>query len=289
MKSWILTRLSTTSQEILKLSMKKIFLILTLFAHCAFAQSIIKKIEIFDRGNNIDVMFFSNSIFTSSPQEFNIQDEKIILLKNSQSSQKIKKEFSSSILKSIEIFSKNKDIYIIPKSKLPFKVQASKSKDAYTLRIRFVPIKTIDNISSIIEKSPSIKPQSLNIAQPSNMGIKDYQYWLVLIVMIMLILIMLFVRKKFSPINNKTFFNAKSSKLEILSSKNIDANNKILTIGNEKYEYIILLGNKQNILIDKISLDHSSSLTKESPNPSKNKLKQNKIASDNFWAYLKQK
>lgn len=289
MKSWILTLLSTTLQEILKLSMKKIFLILTLFTHCVFAQSLIKKIEIFDRGNNIDVMFFSNSIFTSSPQEFNIQDEKIILLKNSKSDQKIKKEFSSSILKSIEIFSKNKDIYIIPKSKLPFKIQASRSKDGYTLRIRFIPIESIDNISSIIEKSPSIKPQSLNITQPSSVGIKDYQYWLVLIIMIMLILIMLFVRKKFSPIGNKTFFNTKGSKLEILSSRNIDANNKILTIGNEKYEYIILLGNKQTILIDKISLEHPSSLTEENANHSKNKLKQRKINSDNFWAYLKQK
>lgn len=265
--------------------MKKIFLILTLFAHCIFAQSLIKKIEIFDRGNNIDVMFFSNSIFTSSPQEFNIQDEKIILLKNSKSSQKIKKEFSSSVLKSIEIFSKNKDIYIIPKSKLPFKIQASKSKDGYTLRIRFTTLESIDNISSIIEKSPSIKPQPLNIAQPSNIGIKDYQYWLVLIVMVILILIMLFVRKKFSPLSNKTLFNAKGSKLEILSSKIIDTNNKILTIGNEKYEYVILLGNKQNILIDKISLD----TTKENANPSKNQLKQRKMNSDNFWAYLKQK
>lgn len=289
MKSWILTRLSTISQEILKLSMKKIFLILTLVAHCVFAQSIIKKIEIFDRGNNIDVMFFSNSIFTASPQEFNIQDEKIILLKNTKSNQKIKKEFPSSVLKSLEIFSKNNDIYIIPKSKLPFKIQASKSKDGYTLRIRFAPIDSIDNISSIIEKSPSIKPQSLNLTQPSNTGIKDYQYWLVLIVMIILILIMLFVRKKFSPINNKTLFNAKSSKLEILSSKNIDANNKILIIGNEKYEYIILLGSKQNILIDKISLEHSPSSTKENANSSKNKLKKSKMPNDSFWAYLKQK
>lgn len=269
--------------------MKKIFLILTLFAHCIFAQSLIKKIEIFDRGNNIDVMFFSNSIFTSSPQEFNIQGEKIILLKNSESSQKIQKEFSSSILKSLEIFSKNKDIYIIPKSKLPFKIQASKSKDGSTLRIRFTSEQSIDNISSIIKTSPSIKPQSLDIDKPSSRGIQDYQYWLVLVIMIILILIMLFVRKKFSPINNKVLSSTKGSKLEILASKNIDTNNKILLLGNEKYEYIILLGNKQNILIDKISLNDSSSLTKENINPSKNKLKQSKIVSDNFWAYLKQK
>lgn len=275
--------------------MKKIFLALTLLIHCAFAQSFIKKIEVFDRGNSIDVMFFSNSIFTSSPQEFNIEGEKIIVLKNITTKQKIQKKFTSSALKSLQIFSNNQDIYIIPKSKLPFEIQASKSKDGSTLRIRFSSTESIDNIASMIQKSPSIKPQSFKpqsfnsqsptIGKPSSTGIADYQYWLVLIVMIILIVIMLFVRKKFSPTHNKMFLSTKECKLEILASKNIDANNKILLIGNQKYEYIILLGNKQNILIDKINLDDPSS-SKQNGNPAKNKPK-SKIVSDNFWAYLK--
>ncbi|PAF54078.1 hypothetical protein BKH42_02370 [Helicobacter sp. 13S00482-2] len=270
--------------------MKKILIILTIFCSYLFSEATIKKIEIFDRNNSIDVIFFSDMIFTSPPQEFNIQNEKIILLKNTKTEQKIQKKFPSSILDSLEVFSKNKDLYIIPKSKLSFKITASKSKDSYTLRLRFTPKKSIDNIQSIIKSPLSVKPASINRGISSdtpNLGVQDYQYWLVLAIMVALILVMLFVRRKLSlNKDKKTIFEMKNSKLQILATKNIDTNNKLLLIGGEKYEYLILLGNKQNILIDKIHVE-SPEFIKEIKHTGKTKMNQKRIIDDKIWTSLK--
>ncbi|MDO7252608.1 hypothetical protein [Helicobacter cappadocius] len=272
--------------------MKKIFIVFIIFFHSLFAQAMIKKIEVFDRGNSIDVMFFSNMQFTSSPQEFNIQNEKIILLKNATTKQKLQRNFASSVLTSLEIFSKNKDIYIVPKSKIPFEINASKSKDGYTLRLRFLFKKSIDNVNSIIKTPSSIKPDLFKSETSSNstsLGMQDYQYWLVLGFMVALILIMFFVRKKIRSSTNKTIFEIKNSKLQILATKNIDANNRLLLLGGEKYQYLILLGNKQNILIDKINIDNSSEFIKEMKNASEAKGNKKRMIDDKIWTSLSKK
>lgn len=254
--------------------MKKIFLIFPILF--AIAQSAtIKDIEIFDRKENLDLLLLSDGIFSTNPEILKMQNEKIITLKNTSIDQKWQKHLSSSILNSIEVFSKNKNLYIVPKSEKKITIQAAKSKDGYTLRLRFIPEQSIDHIDSLINKTPEIKSKPIATFKKNSVLEEDYQYWAVLGIMGLLIIVLVFVRKKINLDNpwKKNKLDHHTS-LQILSAKNIDTNNKIILIQSQNYRYILLLGNKQNLLIDKIVLDGQEN--------------KSRIIDDDFWASLKQ-
>ncbi|PAF45137.1 hypothetical protein [Helicobacter sp. 11S02596-1] len=255
--------------------LQRLFLILAIAL--SIAQSIeIKDIQTFDRKGHLDLLLLSDGIFSSHPKILTIQNEKIIALKNLSISEKWQKKFSSSVLQSIEIFSKNDNLYIVPKSNKPFKIQASKSKDGYTLRFRFTPEESTSHINALLNKTPQIKSQPITLPQHNFLLDEDYPYWIVLGIMGFLIVVLVLVRKKFSSENpwRKNKLDQYTS-LQILSTKTIDTHNKIILIQSQNYRYIVLLSNKQNLLIDKIDLDSQEN--------------KKTIIDDDFWASLKQK
>ncbi|PAF41478.1 hypothetical protein [Helicobacter sp. 11S03491-1] len=241
--------------------MKKILWMLIISVLLA-QGAIIKKIEVFNRKDGVDLLLFSDKKFSSNPQEFKIEGNKIIVLKDTYLKQKWEKKINSSLLESLEIFSNKKDIYIIPKSSKSFKIQAAKSRDGYTLRLRFLPIQTIDNVKSLITQPTLIKSSPINLSKNSSPIPQDYQYWIVLAVMAILILVLLILRKKINPNTLKKTTLIPTSSLHILSTKNIDNHNKLVLFQIKNYGYILLLNNKQNLLVGEINLETTGERTK---------------------------
>ncbi|PAF51247.1 hypothetical protein [Helicobacter sp. 13S00477-4] len=237
--------------------MRKILLLL--ISSIFIAQSaVLKNIEVFKQDKNLDVLLLLDETFDSRVQFFLLDNQKIIVFKNISFGEKWEKTFKSSVLNSINIFSKNDNLYLVPKGNDGFEIQAAKSKNGKILRVRFLPQDSIDHINVLMHRVPEVKLTQA-AKDSKKYFIKDnYQYWLVLGVMAFLIIMLLIVRKKF---NLKYFDNHKSNvnDFQIISSKNIDSNNKIVLLQKQNYQYILLLGNRQNIMIDKISLDNVES------------------------------
>lgn len=247
--------------------MKKI---LSLLAFClTFLGAIeIDNIKISKDKDNLNLFLHSTKSFTQNPKKFNFDNKEILLLKNTTYPQKYKKTFQNFFMDSIEVFTNSNNTYIVPSSNTPFEIKAFLSKDTHTIKVTFYKIQNTDNLNSLMNKQTELKPSNIELYDNSSAP-KDYQYWLILGFMIILIVILFLIKKRFVP--NFQIKSNKTTGFKILSSMNIDPSNKIVILQTQEYNYILLIGNKDSVVIDKI------------------KITQNNDLDNDFWTLLKQK
>ncbi|PAF46847.1 hypothetical protein BKH46_06430 [Helicobacter sp. 12S02634-8] len=272
--------------------MKKLLLLLTLTFSIALSDTI-TSIQVFKQPKSLDILLFSDTPITSVPQSLVLEGQKILLLQNTTfkaPKQKWQQNFANAPIESLEIFSQNGNLYIIPKSKIAPNIQAAQSKDGATLRLHFA-FAPPSRLTTLLHKTPSLQKAPIDPAlttptptisdttpklsdtTPTNTApspISDYRYGLILGIMVLLIGVLLFVRKKLRMPLGST---QSAHYPRILFSKPLDTHNKIILLQYQNNGYIILLGQKQNLLLDKFTLPENATNATS--------------VSDDFWASLK--
>ncbi|TLD80563.1 hypothetical protein LS68_007455 [Helicobacter sp. MIT 05-5293] len=198
------------------------------------------------------------NFFLSEVQIFNIQDNLYILGIGDPQTIKVTMRKSS----------KGDMIKIIfhattpPKSQLDLLVDKSLNEPliAPTLESVNPPIPTHQNpTDSVISNTQNPQLQT-TLPLKNDLGIDTWRYIAVLGVMALLVLVLWIVKKYI--VSKKNFpgylgkFNTKKehfdpTKVDIVSQKNIDSKNRILTIESNGYRYLLLIGMNSTTLIDR--------------------------------------
>lgn len=256
---------------------KKIFFLPFVFAYFCLANPIqtisIKKVEVSHQDGSTHLILLLNGIFSSNLKKFVFDGNQVILLKNTILDNQAQKNLSKLLLPAyLGIFSKNKNTYIVlnpNNSKTILNTKALKSIDGYILKLIFTHQEKIDNLSALLHRPSELKSTPI---EPYNqtIGVQSYQYWSVLGVIAFLIIVLIIIKKKLNSSNLiKRKFQNSSLPIQIKFCEKINANNQIILLQIQNIRYVLLIGEKQSLLLDKIDLDLESKVqvqTIASPN-----------------------
>ena len=223
--------------------------------------------NIYDRTDRADVMItfdtpydgtikqsISNSIITIKLTDANIESVKT-------------KKLSSKFLHSISITPMSGYIQIVAAVAPSVELQASKTSDAYGLRLRFhINTPTAASSSQTKAATPSSNPLA-NLPTKEDSGMSQ-SYYIVVAILIIGIVILFYLKRKITPKDikaNKWSFNSstqnntqmqQSPKLEenvsIRFQKNIDKSSSVVMLDFGEQSYLVLMGSN-NILLDKFT------------------------------------
>lgn len=241
-----------------------LILILPLFLNA----SKILSYNIYDRTDRADVMITFDTPYNGKIRQSSSNSKIIIKLDDAFiESSKIKK-LSSSYLSSITITPMTTLTQIVATVPDNIKLKASKTADAYGLRLRFIK-KTTSKIDK--EKIASKSPSLSSLPTKKNENISS-SYYIVITVLILGIIILFVVNKKIAlkmgdkktnpwlfKENNKTesnnekeLTNEKGNNVSIKFQKNLNSDNSVVMLEFGNQSYLVLMGNS-NILLDKFT------------------------------------
>ena len=235
--------------------MKKIFFLL--FIPLALFASKILSYNVYDRSDRVDVMFTFDTPYDGVISQ-QTQNSKIIIKLDDATieSQKIKK-LSSQYLTQLTITPVTNYTQIVAYVPADVQLQASKTADAYGLRLRF------NKAAPALQAAGTTATSSL----PTK---KDIQistgYYIVIAVLLASLVFVYYLKRKITnatnakknpgmikPARKSWLFNPKDENQEdvnIRFSKQIDQVNRVIMVDYGNLSYLILAGN-DNILLDK--------------------------------------
>ncbi len=259
------------------------FLAFLLLSTLTLFGSNILSYNIYDRTDRVDVMLtfdvpYHGKILKSKA------DRKIILKLYDAKIESTKiKHLSSRFLKTLTINPMEGFTQIVasvPTNDIVLK--ASKTADAYGLRLRFVKKSTLDNVAQI--KRQAIQANEQNEKIFPNLPTKQDQnissnYYTVIIILILAIVVMLVIKNKMNktqssathPSSSWLFKNStpKAPKVAIKENapkstpskadngvtirfqKQLDERNSVVMIDFQEFSYLLLIGQSNNILLDR--------------------------------------
>ena len=209
------------------------FIIILLFIVSGYANNIIN-VSYFPNNSKIDILFSLDTPFKGKVEKISNNDYKIDNIFINRIEQK---KFKNGLNLVISPLDKNSvEFKINYKSSL--KIKASLTAKGYGLRIR------------IYGFTEQIKTPDLS-TQPVQTG-ADFNYinYLILIFILIILIIILFIVKK--KMQQKLPTKLQNDGYKILYQKMIDPKNRILMIELFNKRYLLLLGDKNNILLDKM-------------------------------------
>jgi len=230
--------------------------------------------NIYDRTDRADVMITFDTPYNGVIKQ-NTSSSKIIIKLSGASIESSKfKKSSSKFLHSINIIPNLKQTNIIASVPLNTKLVASKTSDAYGLRLRFVKATPISK--NRVERIGTKENNSLSALPTKKNSDMSTSYYIVVTILIIGILI-LFIIKKRLLIKNSSSTNANSNtwlfkgneqtqpqvtqtsqtepnnnQISIRFQKAIDNENSVVMLDFADQGYLVLMG-KSNILLDKFS------------------------------------
>ncbi|MDF1875868.1 hypothetical protein JHD48_08985 [Sulfurimonas sp. SAG-AH-194-I05] len=221
--------------------------------------------NVYDRTDRVDVMITFDTPFEGKIKQSTTSTKIIIKLEGASIEAKKVKELSSRFLTSIHILPSLKYTKIIATVPPSIQLKASKTSDAYGLRLRFSTKKTSVVEQSRISKANNVNnyqtTSSLPTKQPDDMSTS---YYLVIAVLLLGIFILFAVKTKMPQVGQKQ--KAKSwlfktdkevhshtdSDVSIRFQKNINSQNSVLMLDFGAQSYLVLMGDN-NILLDKFT------------------------------------
>jgi len=259
--------------------MKKSIFFLLLFLPLGLLASKILSYNIYDRTDRADVMLTFDTPYNGVIRQHKSDSKIIIKLEGASiESPKIKK-VSSQYLRSLTITplkNKTQIIAIVPKN---VKLVASKTADAYGLRLRFIDKNSYKKNTQTTSNTSNSFASTLPTKKSDDLS---KSYYIVIAILVIGIGILLYIRKKLPAANNKKSTKdawlfqpntqekntptAKQSHQESLNSnqvtirfqKAIDEHNSVVMIDFGNQSYLVLMGNG-NILLDKFIDDKPTS------------------------------
>jgi len=224
--------------------------------------------NIYDRSDRVDVMITFDTPYTGVIKQ-NISNSRItIKLQDASIESSKSKQISSNFLHSLTITPMSGYTQIIASLPSSVKLKASKTSDAYGLRLRF---------SNKTTTKKQKNTNSLSALPTKKSDGMEKSYYIVSVILIVGILILLFIKKKVTPIkgqkkqtswlfkesDNTQQASSKepipnqnnsqiNSNVSIRFQKNINNENSVVMLDFMDQSYLVLMG-KSNILLDKFT------------------------------------
>lgn len=241
--------------------MIRFFLLLLPFA---LSASTILSYNIYDRTDRVDVMITFDTPYTGVIKQSVSAQNIILKLEDATIESSKTKKLASNFLNAVSITPMAGYTQIVASVPPSVELQASKTSDAYGLRLRFknIPNQTTQAAKQTQQES-SINPlSSLPTKQDGNMS---QSYYIVITILVLGILILFYIKRKVmpKPTENSWLFksNAKqnapsaaSNEVSIRFQKNIDNENSVVMLDFGKQSYFVLMG-RNNILLDTFTDD----------------------------------
>lgn len=246
------------------------YLLLLLLPFSLFASKILSY-NIYERSDHADVMITFDTPYSGTIKQSKSKNRIIIKLENADiESTKIKK-VNSKYLHTLTITPLKNFTQIVASTSSDVKFIASKTSDAYGLRLRFTDKKAQNSSKQVLSNTEP----NLSMLPTKKDGEMTSSYYIVVAILVIGILILLVVKKKMvqSPVPKKKeswLFNAAQEQLqkkevqtpsktetELISirfQKAIDSTNSVVMLDFGKESYLVLMG-KSNILLEKFR-DH---------------------------------
>jgi len=233
--------------------------------------------NIYDRTDRVDVMITFDTPYDGQiKQSVNNSSISIKLQDASIESAKLK-QLSSKFIRSLSITPMSGFTKIVVSVSPSVKLTASKTSDAYGLRLRFS-----DKVASPKLPNDQEDPVSLSSLPTKKSDGINQSYYIVIAILIIGIIILLFINKRVTPAkyqekrkelnkNNTSWLfketnsdmqsslaNSDNSEVSIRFQKSIDAENSVVMLDFAEQSYLVFMGNN-NVLLDRFKDDKPQS------------------------------
>jgi len=244
------------------------FIIILFFVVFSYGSNILN-ISYFPSNEKIDILFSLDEPFKGKITLIKKNDYKISNISFNRIEQK---KFKNGLNVIISSFDKN-SIELKISYPQELKIKASITAKGYGLRIRILGLKVTPNQPEYIKNHTKI--------EKAEMG-NDFNvinYLIVIIILIILIIVLLIIKKKTLQ---KLPKELQKDNYKLLYQKYIDPKNKIVLIEIFDKRYLLLLGDKNNILLDNFSQNNQTELKDISSQNGFDSLLEEKLKEDDF-------
>jgi len=211
--------------------------------------------NVYERSNRVDVMLTFDTPFEGKLSQVK-QNNKIILKLDGASIEAPKiKNINTSYLHKMTLTPIGSHTEVILQTASSVNMSASKTSDAYGLRLRFMKASASTKAQ---EKKPNPLLSSFGGVETKAAGEFNNSYAVVIAILLIGIIIMLWLKKKMGPTTSKGktpwLFKGASKKegISVRFQKPLDPKNRVAMLDFEGQSYLVLLGTS-NVLLDKYS------------------------------------
>ncbi len=216
-----------------------------------FASKILSY-NVYDRSDRVDIMLTFDTPYDGALRQSRLQDRIIIKLENAAIEAPKVKSISSPFLSKIAITPIDEHTQIIATVAPSVEMEASKTSDAFGLRLRFTKSGAAEGADTAVAEAP------LSSLPTKPEGSYSGSYIAVIIILIIGIAILLWLKSRMPLASAGTPakpwpFNLKKSDSEgvnIRFQKLLDAKNRVVMLDYGEESYLVVIGNS-NLLLDK--------------------------------------
>lgn len=229
----------------------RILLAFLLLSPFALASKILSY-NVYDRTDRVDIMFTFDTPYEGTLSQSRQQDKIIIKLGGATIEAPKVKNISSAFLSKLTITPIENQTQVIAKVPSSVSMQASKTSDAYGLRLRFTKVAAASESPEPATSSP------LGALPTKPSGEYEQSYYIVIGILVIGILILLWLKSRInsaasSPSKPWLMGGAKKSKSEgvnIRFQKALDQKNRVVMLDYADESYLVVIGSS-NLLLDK--------------------------------------
>jgi hypothetical protein len=247
------------------------YLLIFLLPFTLYASKILSY-NIYERTDRADIMLTFDTPFTGTIKQSTSPSSITIKLDDASIESPKVKNVTSKFLHSLTITPMKDEVQIIAQIPESVRLIASKTSDAYGLRLRFTE-KPMQNDStktanSLIQKAAQNPLAALPTKKDD--GVSS-SYYIVLVILVLGILILFFLKRKIQMQGDKKIQNGwlfkqnedtapqvNSSDVSIRFQKTINESSSVVMLDFGTQSYLVLMGNS-NILLDKFTDDRPTS------------------------------
>ena len=216
--------------------------------------------NIYDRTDRVDVMITFDTPFDGKIKQSTTSSRIIIKLEDASIESSKTKKLSSKFLNSLSIVPLSEEVQIVADVPQSVKLKASKTSDAYGLRLRFTDAVSKKNSEETAETSNYSASTSSLPTKPS--GEISKSYYIVIAILLIGIVILFVLKNKITnsdkSSNSWLFKVAQDANsggdngVSIRFQKNIDEKNSVVMLDFLNQSYLVLMGTS-NVLLDKFT------------------------------------
>lgn len=212
--------------------------------------------NVYERSSRVDIMLTFDTPYEGKLSKTVKNNKTILKLKDASIEAPKIKNISTSYLHKMTITPINSHTEIILQTAPNITMNASKTSDAYGLRLRFTkgePLKKPSSVAKAVNSVTSALPTK-------KVGELNNSYYIVIAILLLGIIIMLWLKKKMGVPTAKGkqpwLFKggAKKEGISVRFQKPLDPKNRVVMLDYEDQSYLVVIGSS-NLLLDKYNGD----------------------------------
>lgn len=227
-------------------------IVLILISLASVFASKILSYNVYDRSDRVDVMFTFDTPYEGKIRQNRQQNRIIIKLSEAQIESPKVKDVRSKFVSKLTITPIDSQTQIIANVPNDISMQASKTSDAYGLRLRFMKQKSV-----LSQPKPAVITTATSTLPTKPATELDTSYYLVVALLLIGIIVMLWLKKRTSlptkGAKKPWLFSSKEVPAEdvnIRFQKAIDQQNRVVMLEYGEESYLMVIGNS-NVMLDK--------------------------------------